>query len=136
MDSADCPENYDPMFTNTWYGTEKGCYLTYTNGTTEVMTYVQWEADKEAYSLPECDTPIEANDPVVQNMTLDTQRTLCGKRGGDTYLTATLASDGVCPDGYESCNINGEQTYVLCKPSDQADDCAVSYMMWGNVVTD
>ena len=65
-------------------------------------------------------------------MTLDENRTLCGKRGGDTYLSATLAKDGVCPDGFTSCNINGEQTYVLCKPSDQADDCALSYMKWRN----
>ena len=61
---AACPENYEAMFENTWYGTVEGCQLTYDDGTVQIVSKTEWDANKDTENLPDC-TPIAANDPVV-----------------------------------------------------------------------
>jgi hypothetical protein len=69
----------------------------------------------------------------VQTVTFKDEKTMCGMRGGDQYLTATLLDgDNSCPTGYESCNgyYISEILDSYCYPVDQMDLCPITKMGW------
>jgi hypothetical protein len=58
---------------------------------------------------------VDANQAVVQTVTVDGSMTLCGQRGGTPFVTtATVDENGDCPDDYHPCSTTN--SYSVCIP--------------------
>lgn len=82
------------MFYVIWNGTVAGCEVTTSDGTTVVVNQTQYDTEYATLDNPPACTEIPAQGMVNQTTTYLEGETICGMRGGDPFVSASLLNNG------------------------------------------